>query len=1346
MRDISPRLMWIVVFMAMIGMASPPAYAQGIAGTSSSLAGLVVDTSGGVIPGVDVVIKNNATALETRTVTDGSGRFSVPALPPGTYTVTVSLMGFKTVVLPDVQLITATPSSVKAVLEVGTLEETVIVTGATELVQTQTAAVTTTIQVQQIQSLPVITHTALDYVIALPGVNTPGAATRSATIGGLPRAAMNITLDGINVQDKRYDSEGFFMFIRPMMDSIEEISVSTSTPEAVSTGAGGATIRMETRAGSNRFSGSVYDTWRNQAGTNDKDVLDRKESRGWLWRLNTPYWFNKRDLPKTAAGDYFINDVRLTTPGFRVGGPIVRDKLFYFFNYEEFRLPESRQRQWNVLTTSAMVGDFTYPASDGSGNKSVNLLAIAAANGQTSTMDPAISKLLGEIRSAVDSAGSSGSVTPLNTLVDRFNYNPTATQLRRFPTLRVDYNLASAHRVTFTFRFNDFNSNPDLLNTTEARFPGFKSSGGQVSGRYMWQATERATIGKNIVNEVRIGAQNATGGGNNFYSENSAELYNCADVGCQQAGGQGWNFVFPSVGGYTLTGATPRVSYKTTEVAAQFSVEDTLTWLRGRHNISAGVSFSRINERSLTEGYTAGDLSFGTSSYDTVAYNMLDRLSGNFPGGITDTYAGYARNLYGFLTGRVTQLAGSYYLQPSGSYNFNGVRTLQTTADDIGAFVSDSWRARPNLTLSYGLRWQVQLPMTTSDVYAKLQSWDMIYGMTGAGSGKYGQGNLYQGGRVATGKDPVLERYPEGEPAWNTDWNNLSPSFGVTWRPNVRSPLLSRILSTDPVFRGGYSITYTKHGTVMFDTAYPYNPGRTRSGTRAATSGSPTLGAAGWPVLLRDTARLTPSTAPASLSGDWTLTPALNEQINTHYPDWPVPQTHQYSAGFARDLGKSMAIEIRYVGNTHMGGWQSWNLNTTGQYSMLSGENGFYDEFRKAQANLAANVAAGLSPTFAYTGQPGTSPLPIFMAYFQGIPLNDARNQAPANYTASQFRSSSYYNSLSMYNPALGTITGTGSSGLQAGIGTGTGLDANRIAAGLPANFFTTNPAIGQAGAYLYTGAGNTRFNSIQIDLRRRMANGLLIQANYQYAFGLKDWVQRTLREDWFYVNGTGGPDHSLKLNWVWELPFGQGKAFGSNVGPWMDRVIGGWEIDGIARIQTGSKFNFGNYRLVGMTEKEFADMFKFYDVVEDGKTYTYMFPQDVIEQSIIAIYNTSATTTSGYSGTPPSGRYIAPASGPDCVSYWDGMCPGTLVRRIVTGPKFWKVDMSFVKRIAVVKNTRIEARMDLFNVFDTINFNATSGMGSSKSSWRVTSAATDASSSQDPGGRITQFGLRFTW
>jgi len=430
---------------------------------------------------------------------------------------------------------------------------------------------------------------------------------------------------------------------------------------------------------------------------------------------------------------------------------------------------------------------------------------------------------------------------------------------------------------------------------------------------------------------------------------------------------------------------------------------------------------------------------------------------------------------------------------------------------------------------------------------------------------------------------------------------------------------------------------------------------------------------------------------------------------------------------------------------------------------MLAGENGFYDEFQKAQANLRANIIAGKGNTFAYTGAAGTSPLPIFMAYLQGIPLADGRNADPAQYTAAEFKSSAWYTALSMYNPYFtgsstslnitNGIAGTNTVGLQYGLGTcGTpaqaGYDCNRIKAGVPANFFMANPAVATGTAALETTGGNTRYNGIQIDLRRRMTQGLLVQANYTYAFGRKNWTQRSLREDWFYIDSTGGPDHVFKINWMYELPFGRGKQFGNGVSRAVDLLIGGWEVDGIGRVQTGPKFNFGGYRLVGMTDKDLQKMFKFYRRPDSaGKEQIYMFPEDVIDQSIIALYQSSPTTVTGYTNNVvPTGRYLAPASGPDCVQYWSGMCPGTAVTRIITGPMYWKFDMSFVKRIAIVKNMRVEARMDLFNIFDTINFTPTSNMGSSPSNWRVTAAYTDMSGSQDPGGRITQFGLRFTW
>ena len=295
-----------------------------------------------------------------------------------------------------------------------------------------------TILVNQIQKLPVITHTALDAVVFSAGVETVGSNTRGSTINGLPTTSIAITLDGINAQDKR-GNEGFFMLIRPMMDSVEEITVSTSTLGVDASGSGGATIRMTTRSGTNQFSTSFYNTWRNQAGTNDGDALTRTKSPSWLWGMNTPYWFNKRDLPKTAAGDYFINDVRLQTPGFRVGGPIVipgvvdgRGKAFYFFNYEEFRLPESRSRTRTLLNADAQLGNFSYPRADNGQRQTVNLLSLAANGGLTGTADPSIAQLLADIRQATTTTGRTRDLDGFN--LDAYDYAPSATQLRRFPT------------------------------------------------------------------------------------------------------------------------------------------------------------------------------------------------------------------------------------------------------------------------------------------------------------------------------------------------------------------------------------------------------------------------------------------------------------------------------------------------------------------------------------------------------------------------------------------------------------------------------------------------------------------------------------------------------------------------------------------------------------------------------------------------------------------------------------------------------------------------------------------------------------------------------------------------
>ena len=173
---------------------SAAALAQGSA--NSSLAGVVGDAAGGVVPGATITVRNNATGTSFETVSNSAGGFSIPVLDPGTYTVTVALSGFKTAVISDVRLLAATPGSIRATLEVGSLNETVEVKGGTELVQTQSSTVASTITTEQITNLPLVSRNALNFVVFLPGVET-SAGPRGSTISGLPQNTISVTYDGV---------------------------------------------------------------------------------------------------------------------------------------------------------------------------------------------------------------------------------------------------------------------------------------------------------------------------------------------------------------------------------------------------------------------------------------------------------------------------------------------------------------------------------------------------------------------------------------------------------------------------------------------------------------------------------------------------------------------------------------------------------------------------------------------------------------------------------------------------------------------------------------------------------------------------------------------------------------------------------------------------------------------------------------------------------------------------------------------------------------------------------------------------------------------------------------------
>ena len=195
-----------------------------LAQATSTITGTVTDSGGAVVPGATVVVISSATGTKTEAITNGSGQFTVPALPVGLYTVTVSLEGFKTAALTEVRVQLGIPTSVKAMLEVGTLAETVTVTGASaELINTQTPAVAATMNSDQIAQVPTPTRDLLlNAVTYLVGVNSATTARGNATVNGLPESFLNITLDGVSNNDNfNKSTDSFFAPVRPRQDAIE---------------------------------------------------------------------------------------------------------------------------------------------------------------------------------------------------------------------------------------------------------------------------------------------------------------------------------------------------------------------------------------------------------------------------------------------------------------------------------------------------------------------------------------------------------------------------------------------------------------------------------------------------------------------------------------------------------------------------------------------------------------------------------------------------------------------------------------------------------------------------------------------------------------------------------------------------------------------------------------------------------------------------------------------------------------------------------------------------------------------------------------------------------------------
>jgi hypothetical protein len=337
---------------------------------------------------------------------------------------------------------------------------------------------------------------------------------------------------------------------------------------------------------------------------------------------------------------------------------------------------------------------------------------------------------------------------------------------------------------------------------------------------------------------------------------------------------------------------------------------------------------------------------------------------------------------------------------------------------------------------------------------------------------------------------------------------------------------------------------------------------------------------------------------------------------------------------------------------------------------------------------------------------------------------------------------------------------------------------ANGVAAGFPINTFVVNPTVGLLGAgiqsvTLTTNDTNTWYDAMQLELRRRLSGGLLLQMSYTWSKSLTNFYassQSSLAQPLTLREGENEPNeryrapqdlvHSFKANWIYELPFGRGKQFLSGGNSLTNHLVGGWEWHGTARIQSGRPFALGNVQLVGMDAKELQEAVDARK--QPNRTVTFL-PDDIILNTRRA-FSVSATGAGFGSLGAPTGRYIAPANSNGCLQALYGQCGFSNL--ILEGPRFVRFDMSLVKKFHFTETTNLEFRVEVLNAFNNINFLV--GGSSAVDDPKLTgtnlglqnpnySAATfgqipatgayqDISTTNDPGGRPIQFVLRFNF
>jgi hypothetical protein len=1126
-------------------------FGQGTSG-ASSVTGRVTDTSGAVIGGADVTLTDLSTNIPITTQTNASGLYIFNNITAGKYGVTVSKTGFSKAEVKDQEVLVGAATTVNITLEVGQISEVVEVkTVAGAELETLNATMGQTITNEGMLELPFINRDAAGLLFLQPAVaptfhGAEGNVT-SGQVAGNMSDQNSYLLDGGNATSDFDGDNGTYVGSRSgvvptPMESIEEVRVNTNNNTADYGLTGGGQILMNTKRGTNQYHGSAYDFFQS-------DVLSAND-----------FFNNFQDTgkPKSHYNKF----------GGAFGGPLLPSflggKTYFYANYEGERYPRSGPYERTV--PSDLFREGIIQERDASGNVIQYNLATSTACGGAGGQ-PCDPRGIGI--SPTVSAMWSKYMPHCNTLLGAGDGLNTCGYLSNlsyplgndFGVVRIDHDFGAKWRFFGSYRYfrqsNPTTNQVDIGGLLPGDTLGTPASASQfpLGPRYLVTGIT-GTLTPNLTNEGHISYTR-----NQWqYLRAGAEPQLPGLAGALEIGGESTQALIP------INVDTQDARNRLWD-GHDYDYRDTLSWLKGTHLFQFGGEYVHNHWHFDRYDNVVGGLTQLVEDVNNTGVNFTPAfqpvpcagsvVTNCLPAGQIGNWNQSYAELAGIIddTSIVASRTGSNLTANPPGTPLHSYVTDQT----YSLFFNDSWKVKPNITISYGLNWITQMPpidlngaqdvLTTTTGQAitinqYLQSVERAAG----------NGQVYNPLLAFT---PVQDLSPGNKNPYHPFYGGFGPRAAIAWNPDVKDGFLGKILGDKAtVIRAGYGRYFSRSlaaglvstsvlGDGFLQPVACQNPNK--AGVCAGTGG--VTPATAFRIGVDGVNAPTPAIAPTLpipvIPGTVAGTNApYAELVESLDQNWRPARTDQIDFSIQRQLKGNMILEVGYVGTYASNLYQGQDFGNVPYMTKLSGQT-----FAQAYQNMYYALAAG-------------------------------KNPVPQPFLETALKGSSF---CSGYSSCTAAVAGTQSSNIL-------NQDVTSLWSNLDNSWTAFGPALTSTTqcfyCYAYTSNGYSNYNAMVVTLQKRYSGGLTVNANitWSHALGIISTNQSYTLDNAgnaFNLNSDYGPQYfdrrfSLNLLASYQLPFGKGKRWGNNANPVLSRFISGWTVSPIFSAATGTPNNFG--------------------------------------------------------------------------------------------------------------------------------------------------------------------------